>query len=140
MEAEKVFYKKNVPYRIGVRANLKDSEGTVLDDENPYVSVDKEDLRAFTQANKVALSTGALIQTPEPPLEIITPNSISDEEALDLVSKYFVLRKRLPEITSEAAILKLLNAAKASKRPEKTLALITERFEEISPAAMQGEV
>lgn len=136
---ELVFYKKNVPYRVGVRLHLKDAEGIVLDDENPFVSVTKTNLRAFIQANKLGLSNGSIIQVDEPPLEVITPNSISDEDALKLVSNYFELKKRLAEITSEQTVLKLLAAAKTAKRSDKTINLITERYEEISPNAMRGE-
>lgn len=136
--AEQVFFKKNVPYRVGVRFHLKDNEGMVLSEENPYVSVDKEDLRDFIQANKYGLTNGLIVEVAEPPLDIITPNSITDEQALDLVKQYHALKKRLPEITSEATILKLYNVAKSSGRTEKTLQMIMDRYEEISPNAMQG--
>lgn len=136
MSEEKVFYKKNVPYRIGVRSDLKDSVGTVLDDENPYVEVDKADLRKFLQANKYAISKGLLIEIDEPPLETVSVNSITDEQAEQLVKNFHALKKRLPEITSDVTVLKLLQAAKATKRAEGTIKIITERYEEISPNAM----
>jgi hypothetical protein len=137
---DSVFYKKNVPYRVGVRDNLKDNEGTILDDDNPIYEVRKEDLRAFVQANKYGIGNGLIIEIPEPPLEIITPNSISDEQALDLVKNFHLLKKKLPEITSEATISKLLSIAKASGRKEGTINLIMERYEEVSPKAMQGVI
>ena len=136
MDKETVFYRKNVPYRIGVRTELKDTTGTVLDDANPYVEVKKIDLRKFLQANKYAIEKGLLVEIDEPPLETISINSITDEQAEQLVRKYHELRKKLPEITSEVTILKLLTVAKANKRPESTINMITERYEEISPDAM----
>jgi hypothetical protein len=136
MEKESVFYRKNVPYRVGVRTDLKDANGMILDDENPYVEVDKRDLRKFLQANKYGIEKGLIVEIPEPPLETYSVNSITDEQAEALVKDYHALRKRLPEITSDAAVLKLLDAAKTTKRKEATINLIMERYEEISPNAM----
>lgn len=136
MDKDEVFYKKNVPYRVGVRMNTKDSVGTVLDEETPYISVDKADLRKFLQANKYAIERGLIIEIDEPPLETFSPNSINDEQAVELVKDYHTLRKKLPEITSDAAISKLIAAAKATKRKEATMKLLMERYEEVSPEAM----
>jgi len=136
MEKAEVFYKKNVPYRIGVRTDLKDTVGTLLDDENPYVSVFKEDLRKFLQANKYAIEKGLLIEIEEPPLETYSINSITDEQAVEIVKNYHALRRKLPEITSDVTILKLLEAAKRTNRKEPTIKLIMERYEEVSPSAM----
>jgi len=133
---EKVFYKKNVPYRVGVRMDLKDREGMVLDDDNPYVEIEKEDLRKFLQANKSGIERGLIVEIDEPPLPTISANSITDEQAEQLVKNFHELKRRLPEITSDVTLLKLLNAAKATKRKEGTIKLITERYEEISPDAM----
>lgn len=133
---EKVFFKKNVPYRVGVRMDNKDHEGMVLDEENPYVEVDKEDLRKFLQANKYGIDKGLIVEVSEPPLPSMSSNSITDEQAEQLVKDYHELKRRLPEITSDVTVLKLLNAAKATKRKEGTIKLITERYEEISPNSM----
>lgn len=136
MEKDKVYYALNVPYRVGVRAHLKDTEGEVLSDRNPYVEVEQKDLRKFIQANKRAIEKGLIIEIEEPPLVTITVNSITDAQAAELVKNYHTLKKRLPEITSDVTVLKLLSAAKATKRPEGTIKLIQERYEEISPSAM----
>lgn len=133
---DKVFYKKNVPYRIGVRTDIKDTVGSVLDDQNPYIEVEREDLRKFIQANRYAIERGLLIEIDEPPLETVSVNSITDEQAVEIVKNFHALKKRLPEITSDVTILKLLNAAKAGKRSEATIRIITERYEEVSPSAM----
>lgn len=135
---DKVFYKVNVPYRVGIRTSIRDTEGTVLDETNLFVEVDKEDLRKFIQANKYAIEKGLIIEVSEPPLATVTVNSITDEQAVDLVKNFHILKKKLPEFTSEASVLKLLNAAKATKRSEATIKLIMEKFEDVSPSAMQG--
>lgn len=132
------YFKKNVPYRIGVRMHIRDTDGILLDTENPYVQVANDDLRKFLQANKVAFAQGLLLEIPEPPLDVANPNAIGDEEALEIVKNYHQLKKRLPELTSDAAVLKLLNAAKASGRKQPTIDLIMERYEEVSPNAMQS--
>lgn len=137
-QEEEVFFKKNVPYRVGVRMELKDSEGILLDDTNPYVAVPKKNLRKFLQANKTGIDRGLIIEIDEPPLETISNNSLTDDQAAELVKNYHTLKKKLPEITSDVTILKLLQAAKATKRAEGTVKLITERYEEISPDAMQS--
>lgn len=140
MEKDEVFFKKNVPYRIAVRMHVKDSEGILLDDENPFVSVDsskdKSALRKFISANKYALEQGKLIEIDEPPLERISVNSLTDEQAAEIVKNYHQLKRRLPEFTSDVAVRKLLDAAIATKRAEGTVKLIKERYEEISPDAM----
>jgi hypothetical protein len=136
MEKDVVYYKKNVSYRIGVRSDLKDTVGEVLDDNNPYVAVPKEELRKFLQANKYAIEKGLLIEIAEPPLETYSVNSITDDQAAEIVKNYHVLRKKLLEITSDVVVLKLLDAAKKTNRKEATIKLIMERYEEISPSAM----
>ncbi len=138
MEKDEIFFKKNVPYRITVRSNMKDTEGTLLDEENPFISVDQMDLRKFIQANKYALDKGLLIEIDEPPLERISVNSLTDEQAAELVKNYHQLKKRLPEFTSDIAVRKLLDAAKATKRAEGTIKLLTERYEELSPEVMSS--
>jgi len=136
MEKDVVYYKRNVNYRIGVRSDLKDTVGDILDENNPYVSVPKEDLRKFLQANKYAIEQGLLIEIDEPPLETYSVNSITDDQAAEIVKNYHVLRKKLPEITSDVVVLKLLDAAKRTNRKEATIKVIMERYEEISPNAM----
>lgn len=136
--SEATFYKKNVPYRVGVRMHLRDAEGVLLSDDFPYVEVPKDRLREFLQANKDSISKGKILQIDEPPLEEISPNALTDEQAIALVKSFFDLRKKLPEITSEEAVLKLIAAAKSEKRSDKTVQLIMDRYEELSPTAMQG--
>ena len=134
--AEMQYFKKNVPYRVGVRMNLRDNIGQVLSDEFPYVSVEKDKIREFLQANKYGIKNGLIVEIGEPPLEIITPNTITDEQAEEIVKNFFQLKRRLAEITAEPALLKLLEYAKSGKRSEKTIKLIMERYEEISPSGM----
>jgi hypothetical protein len=136
MEKEEIFYKVNVAYKVGIRADIKDSVGYVLSSNNPYIGVRKEDLRRFLQANKYAIEKGLIVEIEEPPLEMYSVNSITDAQAEEIVKNYHSLRKRLPEITSDVTVLKLLDAAKKTKRSDATIKLITERYEEISPSAM----
>lgn len=135
---EYIYYKKNVPFPLAVREHPRDSVGLVLTEENPFVSVDKERLRDFIAANKLSITEGKLIEIPEPPLVTQTTNSITDEEALLLVKNFFALRKKLPDITSETTLFKLLSVAKSNKRPEKTIELIQSRLEEVTPVGMKG--
>lgn len=136
--SDTVFYRKNVPYRVGVRMHPRDSEGILLSEDFPYVEVPASRIREFLQANKDSIEKGKIIKIDEPPLEEVSPNMITDDQAKTLVKSFFDLRKKLPEISSEDAILKLLAAAKSEKRSEKTVQLIMDRYEEISPKVMQG--
>jgi hypothetical protein len=138
MVVELVYYKKNVPYRVGVRFNPRDTQGLVLTDEWPYVAVEKDKLRDFLQANKHGLINGLIVESTEPPLDFVTANAITDEQANILVKNLFALKKQLQEIDSEPAVLKLLEVAKEQNRSKKIIDAIMERYEEISPNAMAG--
>lgn len=135
------YYKKNVPYTIGIRYYIGDNEGKALTDADPYVGVNVSDLRDFKRANTHHLKSGLLIETTEPNYDIETPNAIDDEKATAIVKNIFSLKKALKEVDSPDAVLKLLNTAKALDRPGKTIKLIEDRLAEMgeeSPFAMQG--
>lgn len=139
MEQEEiVFYQKTTKYPIGVKESLKDVRGTVLNDEQPYVGVRKSLLRDFVLANRYAISNGLLMEIPEPPIEIITPNAYTDDEIKVLLKNYIQLKKKLPEITSDSLLYRMLGIAKEESRPPKTVQLIQDRLEEVSPIVMRG--
>lgn len=136
--AEFVYYKKNVPFNVGVRFFLRDADGMVLTNENPYVNIDKENIKDFLMANKHAIQKGLIIEAPEPSFDFVTENTITDEEAAEIVKNLFILKKRLPLVTSEATLGKLYEAAKEQGRSKKILDMIEDRLADVSPAAMQG--
>lgn len=137
-QTEWVYFKKNVGFSVGVRFHLRDNEGMVLTDVNPYVNVDKDKLRDFLQANKYGIQNGLIVQSEEPTFDWMTENTITDEQVTEMVKNVFILKKRLPEITSEAALFKIYNEAKSQNRSKKIIELIEDRLAEISPALMQG--
>jgi DNA-directed RNA polymerase subunit H (RpoH/RPB5) len=139
MVTEWVYFKKNVKFNVGVRYHLRDADGLVLSEANPYVNIDKNYLRDFLTANKSAIEKGLIVQVDEPVLTFESQNAISDEEAETIVKNLFTLKKRLPEITSEAALGKLYEAAKRQKRAPKIIEMIENRLMEISPSTMMGE-
>jgi hypothetical protein len=139
MVTEWVYFKKNVKFNVGVRYHQRDADGMVLSEANPYINIDKNYLRDFLTANKSAIEKGLIIQVDEPALDVVTQNAITDEEAEEMVKNLFVLKKKLPGITSEAALGKLYEAAKRQKRAPKILELIENRLMEVSPSVMMGE-
>ena len=137
---EWVYFKKNVNFNVGVRLNSRDTEGLMLTNSNPYVNIDKEKLRDFLQANKYHLQNGLIRETEEPVFDFVLDNSISDEEAAEIVKNVFILRKKLPNITSETILFKLYTEAKKQNRAKKILDMIEERIELVSPSALQQGV
>jgi hypothetical protein len=135
-----VFYKKNVQFNVGVRFHLQDNTGMILSNQYPYVAVDSDKLRDFLLANKYSIEKGLIVKSEEPSLNIEDANIIDDEQAAQIVKNVFVLKKRLAEISSETALLKLYNAAKEQKRSAKVLEMIEDRLAEISPLLMRGAV
>lgn len=139
MATEWVYFKKIVKFNVGVRYHLRDADGIVLSEANPYINIDKNYLRDFLTANRSAIEKGLIQQVAEPVLDIISQNAITDEEAEEMVKNLFSLKKKLTEITSEAALGKLYEAAKRQKRAQKILDAIENRLMEISPSVMMGE-
>ncbi len=142
MEKEPLhYYKRNVPYTVGIRFFIRDTQGKALTEDDPYVAVEESKLRDFKRANQHHLKNGLIIETSEPSYDVETPNAIDDEKAGEIVKNVFTLKKVLKEITSVSAAVKLLDAAKEQNRPHKTIQLIEARlaeFEEDSPFAMRG--
>jgi|PlaIllAssembly_1097288.scaffolds.fasta_scaffold04964_3 hypothetical protein len=138
MATEWVYYKKNVNFNVGIRFHLRDSDGLVLTNANPYINIDKDALRDFLTANKVAIQQGLIIPTEEPELDAVTDNAITDEQAEELVKNLFVLKKKLAQVNSEATLGKLYDAAKRQNRSKKILAIIEDRLAEVSPLSMEG--
>jgi hypothetical protein len=127
MATEWVYYKKNVNFNVGIRFHLRDSDGLVLTNANPYINIDK-----------VAIQQGLIIPTEEPELDAVTDNAITDEQAEELVKNLFVLKKKLAQVNSEATLGKLYDAAKRQNRSKKILAIIEDRLAEVSPLSMEG--
>jgi hypothetical protein len=96
-------------------------------------------MRDFILANKYSIEKGLIVKSEEPELNIENANIIDDAQAAVIVKNVFVLKKRLAEISSDAALLKLYSAAKEQKRSTKVLEMIEERLAEVSPILMQGE-
>jgi hypothetical protein len=138
MVTEQVYFKKNVDFSVGIRMYQRDNEGVVLNGANPWIGIPADDLKDFMRANRQAIESGLIVQISEPPLEFNTANTITDEEADALVKNLFSLRKKLPEITSEATLGKLYATAVEQKRSQKIVDMIKERLEDITPAGMMG--
>jgi len=138
MDEELQFYKTNVKFTIGIRFSTQDRTGIVLTPNNPYVGIKKSQIRDFVLANKAMLENGYLIASTAPDIDFTTENAISDEQATELVKSLFALKKKLPFVTSEGALSKLLDEAKAQKRSQKIIDMIQERMEEITPIAMES--
>lgn len=143
---ELFFYKKNVPYTVGVRLHLRDVQGLALSENNPYVVVKEDNHRDFKRANKEAIASGLIKLTKEPDWDAPTPNALDDETANEIVKNAFATKKALAAYTSPVPVQKLLDAATAQKRPAKTMEMIQERLVElgggeeevIDPKEMQG--
>jgi len=143
---ELFFYKKNVPYIVGVRMYIGDNKGKALTGNNPYVVVKESEHRDFKRANMLAIQDGLILETKEPNWEFASPNAIDDEKAAEIVKNVFALKKALVDFTSETPVRKLLEQAEKQNRPQKTIKLITDRLAEITgdeedvidPAQMQG--
>lgn len=147
MEKEELFFfKKNVPYIVGVRMFIGDNKGKALSDNNPYVVVKESELRDFKRANQMAIEDGLILATKEPDWDIASPNAIDDEKAAEIVKNVFALKKALADFTGEVPIRKLLDQAEKQNRPQKTIKLIKDRLAEITgdeedvidPSQMQG--
>lgn len=145
-DEKELFFKKNVNYVVGGRYNLKDWEGFLLTNEQPYVSIKPGQLRDFKIANKESLLEGLIVPAEEPSFDWETENAITDEEALELVKGNFLsLKKKVDLITSVSILAKMIEIAKEEDRPKKTLALLEARMAEIAedddfvtPAMMRG--
>lgn len=137
-ETEYTYFKKNVGFNVGLRFFLRDADGIVLTEANPYINIEKNKLRDFLQANKHAIQKGLIVQCDEPSFDFVDANTVTDEEAEEIVKNLFILKKRLPDISSEATLGKLYEAAKRQKRAPKILELIEDRLADISPTSMGG--
>lgn len=135
---EYVYFKRNVGFSVGIRMFQRDNDGMVLTAANPYVNIEKENLKDFLMANKYAIQNGLIIQVEEPSFDFVNENTLTDEEAEEIVKNLFILRKRLPLISSEATLGKLYEAAKRQKRSQKILEIIEDRLADVSPVGMRG--
>lgn len=126
-----VYYKKNTKYVIGGRYHITDSQGWTLTDINPYVAVKKENLRDFKLANKRIIIEGLIVEAQEPSIDWETENAITDEDARELVKNYMQLKQKLEKIDSFQTANKLLEVAKETDRPTKTIKLIESRVAEL---------
>ena len=147
MATEKVYYKKAVKFNVGVRKNIDDWKGLILTENNPYVEVPKDDLRAFKIANKEALIKGFLLEAEEPSLDWETNNAVTDQQIDEfLKAGYMALKKKIQSVDSLPVLNRFLEAAKTQNKPKKTIELIQERVEEfeedinfsVDPSEMKG--
>lgn len=126
-----IYYKTNVKYGIGVRSDILDRKGQLLNVGNPYYAVRSENIRDFKMANKYAIEKGLIIETAEPSIDWDTTNAVSDEKAVELVKNYMALKNELPKITSVQTVEKLVAYAHEQDRPNKTIKLIEVRLSEL---------
>jgi hypothetical protein len=140
--SQKVYFKRNVNYTIGVREYPGDWQGIALTTEEPWVSVDIDGLKDFKRANKYLFERGMLLEIEEPSTDYENANLITDESAAELVGNIFKLKKVLKNVTAETAVRKLLETAKDKRRPSATIELIEAKLEEVSeeitPLTMRG--
>jgi len=135
-----VFYKTTVKFTLGIRFTNQDRQGIILNPQNPYVAVKKSGLREFLQANKAMVHKGYIVPTEEPIFEeVSTTNAFTDEEAIELVKSFFILKKKLPTIDSEGALVRLRDIAIEQGRSQKIVTMIDDRLAEITPTLMMGE-
>jgi hypothetical protein len=140
MDEELIYFMKNVPYSTGVRANIQDVQGFLLTGANTYYALPKSKLRDFVLANRQSIADGVIIQVEEPPLDMETPNALTDDEISSLLKSYLQLKKKLGEVTSQPLLYKFLQTAKDENKSQKTMDLITERLEEITPPSSRGVI
>lgn len=127
-----VYYKQNVKYPIGVRMDIMDSIGRLLTLSDPYVAIPSDRLRDFKVANKRAILEGLIVEASEPSVDWETPNALTEDDMKGLVSGPFIkLKNALPEISSTPIVSQMLEFAKELNRPEKTIKLIQDRYDEL---------
>jgi hypothetical protein len=133
------YYQKTVPYVVGGRMFVGDPLGFVLNNETPWIGVRDDQLRNFKIANKRIITEGLIMSVDEPSTDWETPNTYSDAELDEVLKNYLKLKKALTEITSVATVSRLLERAKAQRRPEKTIDLLEEYLEEIDNEKVELE-
>jgi hypothetical protein len=102
---------------------------------------DKE-LVYFLRANRKHLQEGVLVEDTKPRDTKIkkTVNNLPDEEIEKLVKAPFLkLKKLVEEMTTEAAVARVLREAEKQERPEKTVTFIRERLSEIQAGEYELE-
>lgn len=140
---ERIYFKRNVGYTIGVRLFPGDWNGVALTLDNPIVGIDADKLKDFKRANKSLLERGMLLQIEEPSTDFENANLLTEEQISEVLKNVPKLNKLLKGMDSEPALARLLEEAKLQNRPAKTIALIQARLGEISDitvADMQGVV
>lgn len=131
MAKDLVWYKKNVGYNVGVRKYPGDAMGVLLNGDNPFVSVERDDLRDFKMANKRAIMDALIVEATEPSVEWDNPNAITDEEVTSLVKQRLALKSRLPSFTSLPILYKILDEAKTQDRAKSIISMIQARIDEL---------
>lgn len=103
---------------------------------------EKEDA-FFKRMNRRALETGRIIaftRKEEEPLEVNTPEQMSDEEIKNLIKKPFLsLRAILEGTSSEAFVYRILRAAREAEKSEKFISAIEARLGEIQSGITEEE-
>jgi hypothetical protein len=129
--ADLIYYKRNVGYVVGGRFFLGDPNGWTMPNDNPYVAVPADKLREFKLANKRIILEGLIVPSDPPSIDWETENAVTDDEAKELVKNYLQLKQRLQKMDSLSAVIKLLELAKETDRPTKTIKLIEARVAEL---------
>ena len=134
MEEKKViYYKRNVPYLIGVRFNFADSQGLILTDTQPWVAIAEDRLRDFKVANKRSLMEGLIIEVAEPSTDWQTPNALTEADIDELLKSYLKLKSIVATVDSVSILVKMIERAKEQNKSGKTISLIQARLDEVSP-------
>lgn len=96
----------------------------------------------FVRANRQHLTDGVLIEYNKPLDHSIkkTPNNMSDEEVDELInsSKFLTLKSKVNQMTSEAAVQRVLDAAEMADRPEGTMKFLRERLALVQSGELDG--
>lgn len=129
-----VYFKRNVPYTVGGRFNVADTQGFVLNRLQPWIGIPADNLRDFKMVNRRALVEGLIIETSEPSVDWETPNALTDEAVDELLKSYLKLKATLAEVTSVSILSKMLERAKEQNKSGKTVSLIQSRLDEVSEA------
>jgi len=138
-----IYFKKTVPYIVGVRFFPGDNDGKALTQSDPYVWINEGDLRDFKRANRIAIAEGLIARTTEPIEDEDNPNALSEETVEAAVKNTKALKDILDKVTAEAPVVQLLEEARLQRRPKATITLLEKKLRELSgelPEDMEGAI
>ena len=126
-----VYFKRNVPYTIGVRFHSQDAQGFVLNNIQSWVAVPVEGLKDFKMANKQVIIEGLIVETEEPNVDWVTVNALEIPEIDELLKSYLKLKATVEKVDSLAILGKILERAKEQNKSEKVITLVQDRMNEL---------